>query len=135
MNYLEINPLTNIAIGGVYQKYENTTDTYDNYRPKSDDAGVGWLWNPEDSSWTEPDQEEHKFSLVEAKELRNQTILSTDWESLRYKDYQDNPNYTITEEDEILHGKYMTYRQELRDMLKDYVPVSVINWPTLNTGQ
>jgi len=42
----------------------------------------------------------------------------------------DNPNYTITEEDEILHGKYMTYRQELRDMLKDYVPVSAINWPT-----
>tara|TARA_R110000868_G_scaffold112809_4_gene303403 strand:+ start:351 stop:713 length:363 start_codon:yes stop_codon:yes gene_type:complete len=117
MNYLEIDPNTGEAIGGVYQKQPNTfSSSYINYRPKSADSFVGCFWNEENETWSEPPSA--LVSLEEIRTIRDSFLLASDWR-VSVSDY---PN-----EDK---DQWVAYRQLLRDFPDTYVPVESPSWPT-----
>ena len=114
MDYLEINPDTGEAIGGVYQKHPNTfASCYVNYRPI---GFVGCWWDEEKETWSYPD--EKLVSLSEVRATRDSMLLASDWR-VSISDYPSSDSEA-----------WVAYRKLLRDFTDTYVPVAEPLWPT-----
>ena len=128
MEYLQIDPATQIAIGGVFLRYDWVDPTeYVDYRLVSEDAQVGWTWVPATETWTSPVA--YLVSLQELRIERNRLLAETDFESSRWADLTSDDSYTITEADTATHEAYLAYRKSLRDITVGYVPVESPSWP------
>ena len=113
MDYLEIDPVTNVAIGGAYQKIPDTDPTeWVNWIEISGNAGVGYTWIPTSESWIAPN-----VSLETIRIIRDSILLSSDWR-VSVSDY---PNSDI--------DAWITYRTLLRDYPATYTPVENPIWP------
>jgi len=116
MFYLEINPETFEAIGGVYQKVEGHPESfYTNYRPLQGDAEIGCIWNEELSTWS--DRAAVLTTIEEVRIKRDHLLKISDWR-VAVSDY---PN-----EDK---DQWVTYRQLLRNFPSSYTPTEVPDWP------
>jgi len=109
MNYLEIDG-DGIAIEGVYTSVEGV-EIPASWRPitPTGPESIGYRWNSISSEWEAP-----LVSVNELREQRDAVILETDWWAV-----QDRT---------MLSGE-TTYRQALRDITNDYVPVESPVWP------
>ena len=113
MDYLEIDPITNIAIGGSYQKIKGTNPLeWVNWVAYSDNAGVGHLWDPISKTWARP-----MVSLEEVRKIRDEILLATDWR-VSVSDYP-NPDAVL----------WVTYRDLLRKFPATYTPTESPEWP------
>jgi len=117
MFYLKIDPLTGIAVAGVFTKEDNVVESdYEDFRPIVGTAGVGWLWNSTTEIWSPPPVE--NISIDEIRTIRDDRLLESDWR-VSVSDY---PNSDVTE--------WITYRNLLRDYPATYTPTENPVWPT-----
>jgi hypothetical protein len=117
VEYLQIDPVTQVAVGGVFTKHEWIDPSeYVDYRAASEGAQIGWTWKSETSSWTSP--EAPLVSVEEVRKERNSLLASTDFTQLQNSSLTDG---------EV--ASWATYRQALRDMPATYVPVADPTYP------
>lgn len=117
MEYLQIDPVTQVAVGGVFTKHDWIDPSeYVDYRAASEGAQIGWTWNSETSSWTSP--EAPLVSVEEVRKERDSLLASTDFTQLQ--------NSSLTDAEV---ASWATYRQALRDMPATYVPVADPTYP------
>jgi hypothetical protein len=118
MDYLEIDPITSIAIGGAYQKIEGTDPSeWVNWIASSGNASIGYIWDPTNKTWTAP-----TVSLTEVRGTRDKILLASDWRV-------SVSDYPYPDRDE-----WITYRQELRDFPLTYIPTENPEWPIPPSG-
>lgn len=128
MRYLKIDPVTQVAIGGMFSKHDwIDSSEYTDYRAVSGGAQVGWTWDSVTETWTRPAP--RLMPLQELRAERDRLLLKTDFESSRWADLVSDDSYTVTETDTATHEAYLAYRKSLRDITVGYVPVESPNWP------
>ena len=128
MRYLKIDPVTQVAIGGMFSKYDwIDSSEYADYRAVSGGAQVGWTWDSVTETWTSPSA--RLISLQELRIERDRLLAKTDFESSRWADLTSDDSYTVTETDTATHEAYLAYRKSLRDITIGYVPVESPIWP------
>jgi len=118
MDYLQIDPVTQVAVGGVYTKHDWIDPSeYVDYRAVSEGAQIGWTWDSETSSWTSSAVE--LITVEELRVERDKLLASSDFTQL-----QDSP---LTDSEVLA---WANYRLALRNITEGYTPLEEIIWPS-----
>ncbi len=96
-----------------------TAPTEVGYEYVQADADVGDLYSV-DGQFVKPAKELVLVTLEELQSKRDDLLSKSDFTQL--------PDSPYTDEEKLV---WATYRQALRDMTEDYVPVESPEWPTL----
>lgn len=122
--YLEVNS-EGLAIGGIHT-IEDTIAPSEMWQEITGDATIGWSWDG--STWTAP-----LVTPEEIRHVRDLELLNSDWIVGRHRDQKDGGiSTTLTD---TKYSEWLTYRQDLRDLLTGYTPVveTEMVWPTAPT--
>jgi hypothetical protein len=116
MNYLQIDPLTGIAIGGIFTKEDNVVESdYVDFRPITGSEGIGWIWNESSGTWSPPSVA--VVTLAGVRLIRDSKLLESDWR-VSVSDYPSADK-----------DAWVTYRDLLRNFPATYVPTESPEWP------
>mgnify|MGYP000624176234 CR=1 FL=1 len=114
-SYLEVD-INGLAIGGVYNDVDGLVIP-ESWVVLVGEAQIGWSWDG--SAWIEPAP--MPVSVEELREERDELLTASDFSQL--------PDTPLTEED---RDAWRIYRQSLRDLPENYVPVVSPEWPQIN---
>jgi len=115
INYLEVDS-AGLAIGGVYSMEVNATPP-STWIKLEEGVSLGWVWDG--VTWTAPSPK-----LVFVEELREERD-----KRLTASDFSQLPDTPLTEE---ARTTWRSYRQSLRDLPENYIPVESPEWPQIN---